>query len=457
METQAPGLAPKEVYEPELIHQATGLWGKSVSFEVKGEPLYRYIYPEVQNKLHSVLGIEPYSNQNSNLFSELSKLDFSNYFLNKEGPKVTKLIRKVLKKELSPEEYKEFEPKFPELFKQVRELYLPQTTLTAYWGEKSMIGEGKWEGSSTCFSTDGCNSVSKKFVGKFDRVQALVLAMGGVETVTKFSHYEDIKCGCAVPGCTNVQQKLRYTKVQVPTTIYSRCLVYFLGGRVINLTNFYYRKGIPQNYRLHVEALRRLLGLRKVTFKSTSIKLPIYLNSDAIEVRCEERSKEYEGVRKFPCPHCGNKVDEYSFHSGFNDNTYFLGCSEECLGVKCCQCDAFVNKDDLMTNENGDEYCPTCYNDSYTYCNHCSSGVLKENYDSTNNICYSCGVRCRDCGSYFHSDNIQEVDGRSYCQECFDRTYTTCTECDEVIMKIRYAEDKCQPCIDKEKEEGVGV
>jgi hypothetical protein len=434
------------------------LWRKVVEFEVKGEPIHRSIQTAVWNTVHNLGCIVHYSDEYYKLRDTVRNLDLSNYYLNGNGPKVTKLLRKALK-EVYPD--KRYEAEFPELCRKVSELYLPQATLSAYWGDKSMIGEGVWECNTTCFSTTGCNAVSKEFVKRFDRVQVLVLAMKGTRT-SQIVGYKDIPCGCGGEGCTLVIDRVPiFKEVHISTTFYARCLVYFLGGRILHLTNFYYNGGIPQNHRLHVEALRRLLGLRKVKFNNAGyIDLPIYLNGDGVKVECEERSKEYKGVRKFPCPHCSSQVDENSFHHNTYDNTHYLGCSEECAGgggtyLSCVECNDEVHVDDAHYQDGGtndDPYCSSCYSRIFCYCDSCGHDVHLENYLG-NGLCIECGTTCSDCGEATPNDDAYYIDGSNYCPRCYREKFMECEECGEEVEREATIDDLCPSCYEKKEEE----
>ena len=382
--------------------------------------------------------------------NRLAALDLNHYYM-PDGAKVTKPIKKILLTFLTK---KELEPIWPEICKQVSELYSPAFQAVAYFGEKSLLGTGAWEGRTTCFNSDGINAQNGVFIQKFKRTQILVVE-------------------------------------EVGTSNKARCLVYFQGGRNINLFNFYYN-GFRQNNLVFVEALRRLLSIPKISYKEESVNLPIYLNGDGLVIHTP-KSFVYDADRMFPCPHCDTKLPERKMLTAVEGNTYKIGCCEECLDENtetCCVCGDSVEEDGMRTSDNGDIYCESCYSDNFAYCDYCNNEVPVENYLG-NGLCSDCGAQCHNCGRIHKNDDMstgpddesycqdcfsdkfsfcegcetdvdrddikEGPDGNLYCQDCYDNIFIECDECNEVIEKDESVKDcgkaYCQDCYDALNEE----
>ena len=335
---------------------------------------------------------------------ELPSIELGSWYL-PTGRKVTGQIKKILSKHIEKNSLNEI---CPALFKALSELYAPDATLKAYWGDKELLGTGVYERHTTCFSEDGCNHSSKVFIAKYRRVKCLVL--------------EDTEKGTL-----------------------SRCLVYFKGGRQIWLTNFYY-KNLAENPRVFIEALRRLLKLKAVSWKSDdySDSLPVYQNGDGIIVY-DHRSFDYPYDRIFPCPHCGRRTPERFFYHEEASHTHYLGCSEECGDTRqsdpyaqCHRCD-----EDIMAEEDahysditGYYYCETCFEELFAVCSKCgclgNKSEMPISFSNDDWYCTDCAGVCCECGDAILWEDLGKTrSGHSICIACSfqcevcDRTYST--------------------------------
>lgn len=345
--------------------------------------------------------------------SALISLDLAHYYMS-DGAKVTRPIKKILLTFLTK---KELDSIWAELCKQISELYSLAFQAIAYFGDKTLLGTGAWEGKTTCFNSDGINSQNGIFIQKFKRTQVLVVE-------------------------------------EVGTRNKARCLVYFQGGRNINLFNFYYN-GFRQNNLVFVEALRRLLSLPKVSYKKESVNLPIYLNGDGLVVYTP-KSFVYDADRMFPCPECDSKVPERKMLTSVEGNTHKIGCCEECLNEPaeiCCNCGDRLDSDDMRTSDNGDTYCDSCYSDNFAYCECCGNDVPNNDYLG-GGLCNECGDQCHNCGEIHKNDDMYTgPDDNSYCSDCFNYKFSYCKGCETDVYNDDMKEgpdgiDYCQDCYD---------
>lgn len=405
---------------------------KSIEFELKGEQINHVASFHIIDILEKHLGIEVYTLPI--VIKELDEINFSNYYLdgNVNNPKITKPIKKILLKYF-PEKKDLINEKYPRICHEIASLYHPTMKLKSFWGDKSLLGEGVYEPYTTCFGKDGCNHTSRKFIEGINRVKTLVIVLK--ETLDFFPLKRRSKT--------------------------SRCLAYFAGDRSVYLTNFYYQ-GIPQNKRIFVEALRRILGLVKVSWKEDSFPLEmIYLNHDCIRVKTDGIEKR-EGI-KYPshvnCPVCTDKVPFKQIRYETQGNNYLIGCSDECLGedkITCDSCGDCIDEDDRYSSPNGDGiYCQSCYSDLYSYCEHCGNDVDK-NY-MVGDYCQDCAYSCSDCGDEVLKDKFFEFEGEFYCEHCYTEKVGVCEICSSDVkrndLKEFDGDNYCEDCYEKK----VGV
>jgi len=339
------------------------------------------------------------------LYAGLRDLDLSHYYLDEgRGPKVTKPIKKILVKIFGKERT---EIAMPALCKEVAELYSPKMEIRAFWGDKALLGSGRWESRDTCFADDGCNKTSRIFLEKFRRAKALVLEHDTEERVS-----------------------------------YARSIVFFAGGRTVYLSNFYYC-GVPQNNLLFVEALRRLVGISSVKYAKEKFPLPIYTNQDGLKVH-DSRSKPYKGKILYPCPHCDEKVPKLT--TSVSGHTHYMGCSDECARddehtVVCENCSERVDQNDAHSGPDDNLYCESCHNELTAYCDACNSTVWMDDYLG-NGYCDDCGFACHGCDSvYRNSDRYEGSDGNDYCEECFHEEFVECYACGEIKRREETEQD----------------
>jgi len=384
---------------------------KSIVLEVKNGAYDEY---GIHKKICSIV-TSSHSTFTICLCSTLRELDLSSYYMS-DGRKVTKPIKRILLEHYPKNIVSEV---FPKICKEIGELYSPKYNLKAYWGKKELLGSGEYEGRQTCFRDDGENHTSRLFLEAYKRTRCLVLEREG-------------------------------------TGDGARCIVYFVGGRNIKLTNFYYN-GIKQNYRLFVEALRMLINIPKVSFKEIDddIGLPIYLNGDGVLVH-DDRSFEWPFVRRFPCPHCGRVVNESKMLHSEDASTHYIGCCKDCLGDhevhgSCDHCEDDIETEDdaHWVEADNQQYCERCYSRYVRSCSHC--GYETANHDdwkiiNGNYYCETCCRTCDECGTAMPNNDRIELNSGTYCRDCV----TTCSDCHEDFLNNDINDNgRCAECEEK--------
>lgn len=334
---------------------------------------------------------------------------------------------------------KEFESKFAEYASDIAALYYPKYNLKAYFGDKKFLGEGVYENGHTCFRRGGENETSKNFLVKFKRAKVLVL---------KREETESISGGMA------------------------RAIVYFAGARNIEMTNFY-SNGLNIPLALWVEALRRLIGIEKVTWKENHSHLPIYTNGDAVLITTDKSGPVNLSSQKWPCPHCNKKVSYGNFRTDRENSTVYLGCPD-CYNEDreeetyiCGHChEGFGNEEELSYCETlGISICDDCRGNLY-YCNKCDTESFDEHIfvyseKSGCHYCTDCAEVCDDCERVVlkESGGLVEVSGgqmlcdecRNYCNKCEEHYNANDMQYDEVDSEY-YCSD-CMKEIEARREE----
>jgi hypothetical protein len=58
-------------------------------------------------------------------------------------------------------------------------------------------------------------------------------------------------------------------------------------------------------------------------------------------------------------------------------------------------------------------------------------------------------VKCKNCGTVEHFDDMTKMEGRYYCDECRDKLLTECERCKEWVLKGKTVNNVCLECFDK--------
>ena len=102
---------------------------------------------------------------------------------------------------------------------------------------------------------------------------------------------------------------------------------------------------------------------------------------------------------------------------------------------RCEHCSDWVDEDDCYLDDDGNPYCEYCFNELFTYCEHCGDTVWRE--DATwidgNSYCTWCRdnrfTRCDHCDDWIDNNDLLHLDGNSYCPPCYDDIVSICTRC----------------------------
>lgn len=158
------------------------------------------------------------------------------------------------------------------------------------------------------------------------------------------------------------------------------------------------------------------------------------LNCDNDEVRTQN------DVFLIPCANCGDKhpISEMTL---FGDNGEYF-CSD-CIDdmVVCEDCGHTVHADDtyfIHTHENDDcgyYVCESCFNASYTTCDHCHNN--------------------------YHNSVMTVVSGYSYCPHCYSDNFMECpccgevTACDDFVFNDDFGDYLCPSCNEERKDRTI--
>lgn len=133
--------------------------------------------------------------------------------------------------------------------------------------------------------------------------------------------------------------------------------------------------------------------------------------------------KKIYDVEDLTCNHCGKFLLSEDFITAADD-TFF--CSEECAESenykKCHSCDKYYPEDDLTEIE-GADYCEECKNENFHICDH--------------------------CGEYIHEDDAIFCDGYYFCcDDCANREgFCQCRDCGDYFRPDDEEEEYCSDCM----------
>lgn len=181
------------------------------------------------------------------------------------------------------------------------------------------------------------------------------------------------------------------------------------------------------------------------------------------------------GTGDFPCLCCGWSDGAEDIHY---ERPYCGGCDEDSDTFCCDSCGGrYYDRGELMSTEDGEEFCEDCYNQIFFCCHSCGDTHYRENglvvrlrhrhtsalhyYPTT--VCESCSsdyVRCEDCGDYFESDRVTFTADTEepYCEDCVGNNAVFCSECEEYVSRedVTYIDDLgydvCSECKPEEEE-----
>ena len=108
--------------------------------------------------------------------------------------------------------------------------------------------------------------------------------------------------------------------------------------------------------------------------------------------------------------------------------------------ASCSCCGDSVYTDEIRYNDFGVEYCGTCYDVTYQYCEKCDSEVRRDSaeyiYANCTTVCDDCADKyyptCEDCNERHPDDQTYYLEGvqKSVCEGCMGN-YIVCEDCEE--------------------------
>ena len=126
----------------------------------------------------------------------------------------------------------------------------------------------------------------------------------------------------------------------------------------------------------------------------------------------------------------------------------------------CTNCDCHIHEDEVYW-ANDEPYCPDCFSENFTFCEHCGGEILHEDAIFVEDIgadyCGHCAsrcnvIQCEDCGRYFRNDYTSVEDDRIVCDSCAEN-YPCCDDCGERFHEIN-ENGYCENCaLDHEDED----
>ena len=210
---------------------------------------------------------------------------------------------------------------------------------------------------------------------------------------------------------------------------------------------------IGQRVKLNPEIERFYYGRGYANYDDIGIIRGIFSNKIEIDFPTHHgwNGKEEELIvvddipmeEKIYCRDCGELISredkENCYYEVIDGEYLHTECFEESY-FYCADCGRLEEKDSGYYIDSEDKMvCQDCFDSDYFYCEECNCIERTYNRYSINNgygdytdICGNCFDNgcyycCDDCGDYFESDDIREIHGNFYCEDCAssheDETY----------------------------------
>ena len=374
----------------------------------------------------------------------LAEIDFSRY-KTVHGMKVTKLLRPILTHIGLDKQGIAFG--WDKLCTYVADMYTPETQILAYFGDKAKLGEGDYEGGSTCFRDEGENAHNKFWLASNRRAQAFVMQRvpEDMRGINEDELIDEL-----------VRNQLKYQQHGV-----GRCIVWFHGGRRVSMFN-HYVYGTRMTDEMFADGVKRIFNWHDAVFHkehSYIDRVDVYTNNRP-HLLNDARSNENRATRiRFRCT-CGN----LHYRSG-------MWCSDTCYREcradhnECHECGG--DADDEF-NVCGEYYhmCQPCFEDRTSYCNRCDetfwAGDVRR-ISTGDYYCESCldneCIKCVQCEEYVKLDDSYRVEDDSMCRPCWENHSVICEVCNESFFSDNVNEHgrctSCQEEVDEENSEAV--
>lgn len=142
------------------------------------------------------------------------------------------------------------------------------------------------------------------------------------------------------------------------------------------------------------------------------------------------------------CEECGTLIEDNDCYHHTAEGLMCKSCFDSNY-VECEVCGQNIRTEDALKSEdNGNYYCNYHYIRLHKQCSDCGRTHHIDNMRIINHkyVCGSCLVKykpCSTCGKLEHEDNIIENDnGEPYCEDCYNKQYTSCACCFKEIKKV---------------------
>lgn len=141
------------------------------------------------------------------------------------------------------------------------------------------------------------------------------------------------------------------------------------------------------------------------------------------------------GTAEMLCPQCGDA--RYSNDEDIETERQHLLCADCSGDPVCADCGIRCSSDHAPTGPDGCDYCQSCFEDRFVYCDRCSDVVeesdafrVGEDYYCVD--CYEAlFVDCCVCGNVIRKGNeTRDNNDDAYCYWCRDRYLSYCVRCD---------------------------
>jgi formylmethanofuran dehydrogenase subunit E len=188
---------------------------------------------------------------------------------------------------------------------------------------------------------------------------------------------------------------------------------------------------------------------RSVAFRDTKEYVRVYAKDESLAARMHEDLK-LEGWKKLDgardvkvaelrrngrvlCPYIDWDGDVRTYNGTYLKTENTDGYGDE--GTTCSNCDCEC-EDDHQSYE-GTIYCSECFNDRYSYCEHCDEYSNSNDFSNVDDeyVCHSCARDANECDKCSKStfERLNSVSSEDWCQECTDNHSSTCDHCSDTV------------------------
>jgi hypothetical protein len=147
------------------------------------------------------------------------------------------------------------------------------------------------------------------------------------------------------------------------------------------------------------------------------------------------------------CDYCDSVVEKRNTLKAYGVYVCSYSCFDKCF--KRCSEHKYVLKIDDSYELDGKYYCEECYNEKTFACEDCNTVYSNDECNSINDDKYVCNrcfdnyVTCDGCSVVIHIDNSYNIQDQTYCGSCSE-SYSYCERCEEYYYVEEYS--RCPNC-----------